>query len=206
MATKKAKPKHGTRTRGTLNDRQAAFVREYLIDLNGTQAAIRAGYSKRSASGIAIRLLRKNHVQAAIQAAMDARAKRLELSADNVLEEIRRVAFCDPRQFFRADGSLVPIPELSAEAAAALAGMDVEEVGGGDRPLIRTKKIRLVSKVAALEMAAKHLRLLVDRAETRQVDKDGNDAPLPAVIVVPQGYASVEDYDADVGGSSADGG
>lgn len=200
MARRQQKRPH-QRRQNVLTDKQQVFAREYLLDLNGTQAAIRAGYSKRSAARIAIVLLQKSHVQASIQAAMDARANRTEITAERVLQEIARLAFCDPRAFYAEDGSVVPVPELTADAAACIAGFDVEEVQSGEKPLVRTKKLRLASKVAALELAARHLRLLTDRTENRQVDKDGNDAPLPAVIIVPATYQSVEDYDAAHGGT-----
>lgn len=200
MAKRKPSRPH-QRRRNVLTEKQAAFAREYLIDLNGTQAAIRAGFSKPSAGRQAVDLLQKPHVRAAIQAAMDARANRTEITAERVLQEIARLAFCDPRAFYDEDGTVVPVPKLSADAAACIVGFDVEEVQVGEKPLVRTKKLRLASKVAALELAARHLKLLTDRSETRAVDKDGNDAPLPAVIIVPAAYQSVEEYDAAHGGT-----
>lgn len=72
----------------TLNTKQAAFVREYLIDLNATQAAIRAGYSKKTAEDIGRQLLRKPPVAEAIKEAMDIRAQRTEVTADYVINTI----------------------------------------------------------------------------------------------------------------------
>lgn len=71
-----------------MNDKQESFVREYLIDLNATQAAIRAGYSDATAYSQGQRLLKNVEVAAAIQAQMDNRAKRTEITADYVLETI----------------------------------------------------------------------------------------------------------------------
>lgn len=81
-----------------LTARQEAFVREYLIDLNGTQAAIRAGYSARSASVTAAENLAKPNVQVALQKAQLARAQRTEITADRVLKEIWAIAIADPRE------------------------------------------------------------------------------------------------------------
>lgn len=72
-----------------LTAKQQAFVREYLIDLNATQAAIRAGYSAKTAGAIGEENLRKPEITAAVQEAMDARAQRTEITADYVLETIR---------------------------------------------------------------------------------------------------------------------
>ena len=70
-----------------LNDRQQRFVDEYLIDLNGTQAAIRAGYSAKTARQIGQKLLTKVDIQQAISAAQAARQERTELTADEVIRD-----------------------------------------------------------------------------------------------------------------------
>ena len=72
-----------------MTPKQEAFVREYIIDLNATQAAIRAGYSARTAEAQGSRLLTNVNVKVALQSAMDARAKRTEITADYVLNTIR---------------------------------------------------------------------------------------------------------------------
>lgn len=72
-----------------LTVKQQMFVKEYLVDLNATQAAIRAGYSSRTANRTAAKWLSKAVIQEAIQKAMDKRATRIELSADMVLSELR---------------------------------------------------------------------------------------------------------------------
>src|SRR3954466_9694923 len=81
-----------------LNDRQARFVAEYLVDLNATQAAIRAGYSPASARTQAADLLTNPNISAAIAEAQAARSRRTEVTADRVVLELARVAFGDPRR------------------------------------------------------------------------------------------------------------
>lgn len=78
-----------------LTEKAQRFVDEYIIDLNGTQAAIRAGYSTRSAKAIAAENLTKPVIVAAIQAAMDARAERTQITADQVLKRWHQIAFAD---------------------------------------------------------------------------------------------------------------
>lgn len=78
-----------------LTPKQRRFIDEYLIDLNATQAAIRAGYSQKTADRIGPELLGKTCVQAAIQGAMSKRQKRTGITQDKVLEEIGKVAFHD---------------------------------------------------------------------------------------------------------------
>ena len=75
-----------------LTPKQDMFVREYLIDLNATQAAIRAGYSAKTAEEQGYQLLRKTSVHAAIQAGMNKRAEKAIITADEVLANIRRLA------------------------------------------------------------------------------------------------------------------
>lgn len=74
---------------GTLTPKQALFVREYLIDRNGTQAAIRAGYSVKTANEQASRLLTKVNIKALVDAAQDKACEKLGLSAEWVLEKIK---------------------------------------------------------------------------------------------------------------------
>lgn len=81
-----------------LTPKVLAFVREYPVDLNATAAAIRAGYSAASAHTEGFRLLRKAEVAASIKAAMDERAKRTEVKADDVVAMFRDIAFADPRE------------------------------------------------------------------------------------------------------------
>lgn len=77
---------------GDLTLKQAAFVREYLIDLNATQAAIRAGYSEKTAGSIGTENLQKPAISRAIEEAYQARARRVELDADYVLSGLVEVA------------------------------------------------------------------------------------------------------------------
>jgi phage terminase small subunit len=74
-----------------MNHRQIIFVEEYLIDLNATQAAIRAGYAERSATVTASKLLTKANIQAAIQIAQLARSERTQITVDKVLEDIELI-------------------------------------------------------------------------------------------------------------------
>lgn len=74
-----------------LTDRQKIFCREYIVDLNATQAAIRSGYSKKTAGVVAWEILKKPYIQEEIQRLMDKRAKKIEISATDVLESILEV-------------------------------------------------------------------------------------------------------------------
>lgn len=147
-----------------LTQKQKLFVKEYLVDLNATRAAIRAGYSEKTAEAIGYENLRKPQIDVAIQAAMTKRSQRVEITQDRVLLEYARLAFFDPRRLFDADGSPKPITELDDDTAAALVGLDMQEVyeGTGDSRVFEgyIKKYKLANKLGALDSLGKHLGLL----------------------------------------------
>lgn len=112
-----------------LTNKQATFVREYLIDLNATQAAIRAGYSAKSAYAIGDENLKKPEIAEAVQAAMDKRAQRVEVSADYVLqtivETVERCKQAEPVMVKGAGGELVESGEYKFDSGAVLKGCEL---------------------------------------------------------------------------------
>lgn len=148
-----------------LNDKQQRFVDEYLKDLNATQAAIRAGYSAKTAYAIAEKLLRKAEIQEAIQAAMKARSKRTEVTQDRVLQELARIAFFDPRKMFHGDGSPKSIHELDDDTAAAVSGLDVVNIGNSEVGIGQVLKYKVADKGAALTNAMRHLGMFNDKLD-----------------------------------------
>lgn len=147
-----------------LTPKQQRFVAEYLIDLNATQAAIRCGYSAKTAKSIGSENLTKPDVAAAIAEGQAKRLTSADLSATRVLEEYRRLAFMDTRGFFDAGGNLKPIKDLSDEQGAALASFEViiKNAKAGDGETDTVHKIRLWDKTKALDSLAKHFGLLKD--------------------------------------------
>lgn len=143
-----------------LTDRMKVFVAEYAKDRNGTQAAIRAGYSPKTAQEQASVLLSKPIVRAAVDETLAKIAAKCELSAERTLREVARLAYFDPRKLFDAKGDPIPLTELDDDTAAAIAGLDVlEEVeGSGEnrRFVGYVKKYKIADKNAALEKAMKH--------------------------------------------------
>lgn len=150
----------------SINDREKRFCDLYLgpCKFNGTQAAIKAGYAKKSARITASKLLTKANVQIYLQSKGQKIENKLDLdvSAERTLREIGRVAFQDARLFFKEDGSLIPIHELSDDAAAVLAGFEIEEINIKDVKIGELKKIKRFDKVKALEMLAKYHKMFED--------------------------------------------
>ncbi len=150
-----------------MTELQKAFVREFLVDLNAAQAAIRAGYNGKAAALWGHRTLKRPDVSAAIAAQMDRRQRRTEVTQDRVVEELARIALLDVRQFYDEAGNLRDIHELPEQTAAALRGMDVVIESGGER----VRKIHLADKVKALELLGRHMGMFDDRLK---VTMDGD--------------------------------
>jgi len=152
-----------------ITPKQQRFVDEYLVDLNATQAAIRAGFSERTARSQGQRMLTNVDIAKLISRAMQKRSQTTQITAERVLQELARVAFFDPRRLLNADGSPKPINELDDDTAAVLAGMDVSEEwegSGEDRRFVGyTKKVKVSDKVAALGLAMRHLGMLNDKLQ-----------------------------------------
>lgn len=148
-----------------LNQKQNTFVAEYLVDLNATQAAIRAGYSEKTAYSIGQRLLKHVEIQNAIQKAMKEREERTEITQDRVLKEYARIAFFDPRKLFDDRGFPLEISEIDDDTAAALAGLEVVEGKEGEKDCYIIK-YKITNKLGALDSLAKHLGLFDGKQET----------------------------------------
>lgn len=150
-----------------LTAKEFRFVEEFLVDLNATHAAIRAGYSEKTAKEIGYELLRKPDVQAAITAAMSARSQRTRVTQDRVLTAISDMAYFDIADAFTEDGALREVHELSPALRSAIAGIEIEEIRlGKDGPVVgRIKKVKLADRKGSLELLGRHLKLFTDRVE-----------------------------------------
>lgn len=154
--------------RGTgLNPKQAAFVREYLVDLNKTQAATRAGFAHPEVQGS--RLFGNVRVRAAIDAALAKRAAKLEVSTDRTLRELARLAFADLGEAFDSEGRLLPMGKMPEDIRRALSGVEVEQLFDGAGPeryhAGDTVKVKGWDKVGALKLLMQHQGMLVERHE-----------------------------------------
>lgn len=142
-----------------LEPRQERFVQEYLIDLNGTQAYMRAepGTTEKSARTLASRMLAKVNVQKRIAAERSKTAAKLELTRERVLAEYTKLAFFDMRQAYHDSGALKLPHELDEDTAAAIAGYETVEMDGGgkDAPPLQVRKVKWADKRAALDSIMK---------------------------------------------------
>lgn len=148
-----------------LNARQQRFVKEYLIDLNATQAAIRAGYSAKTAGAMGHENLKKPEIATAIAEGQVERARKLDITAERVLQEVARIGFSDVRKLFSESGQLKPIHELDDDTAAVVASIEVSDraIPGGEGDTERVTKIKAWDKGSALGQLGKHLGLFNDK-------------------------------------------
>ncbi|MBU7314063.1 terminase small subunit [Paenibacillus oleatilyticus] len=146
-----------------LTPKQQRFVQEYLIDLNATQAAIRAGYSANTAKDIACENLAKPNIQEAIQTAMKKREKKTEITAERVLKELGKIAFADLNSFVEvsADGKITVKPSNQID------GTVLSEISESVTQNGRTRKVKLHDKMKALELIGRHLAMFVDKQEIK---------------------------------------
>lgn len=152
----------------TLTPRQERFVQEYLVDLNATQAAIRAGYSARTAQEQSSRLLSNAIVQAAIQAGRKALSQRTEVTQDRVVLELAHVAFSDATVYDSDDrGKVVLADGTDREAVRAIASVKRKRriVPGGEGACVEEVEFRLWNKVEALKLLGQHLGMFKEKLE-----------------------------------------
>lgn len=159
------KGKHPKHQKNKLTAKQACFIQEYLIDLNATQAAIRAGYSKKVANRQGHENLLKHDIQVELSKAMSKRAEKTQITQEMVLREYAKLAFLDPRKFFDDQGALIPIHILDGDVAAAVAGMDVTEIATENAPITILKKLKFADKKGALDSLARHLGMFIEKVE-----------------------------------------
>jgi len=168
-----------------LTAKQQLFIDEYLVDLNASKAAVRAGYSRRTARQIGEENLSKPDIARAVSRAMAERAERTRVSQDMVLHGLAKIAFYDIRKAFNANGTMKPIVEMDEETVAAIANMSVSERATDGGGVVRTQSVRLADRRAALVELGRHLGMF--DAKLRIRDKAKN--PIAELIRQVQGSA-----------------
>lgn len=161
-----------------MTPKQEAFVREYLIDLNATQAAIRAGYSERTARQAGFENLTKPDIAEAIAKAQEERAKRTDITADWVLRTLATEKEADLADLYDAEGRLKPVNEwpmvFRTGIVVGVESLEEYEGAGKDRRLIGfTRKVKLSDRIKHLELIGKHVNVQAFREQLGLSDPDG---------------------------------
>ena len=146
-----------------LTPQQSRFVDEYLVDLNAKQAAIRAGYSQKTAEMQASRLLRNVKVQEVVAKRMRDRQARTEITQDRVLAELAKIAFGDQRALMTwgpGGVKLVDSSTLTPEQSAMVSEVSESVTAAGG-----SLKLKTHDKVAALKLLGEHLGMFEQKVK-----------------------------------------
>ena len=146
-----------------LNPRQQRFCEEYLIDLNATQAAIRAGYAVKTATEQASRLLTNVNVSREIEKLQAIQSRRTGITADRVIRELAKIAFVDPDRIIDVSDGTVK-PNTTPDDRAAIQGVKVK-YSNSDTGYSSEHEVKLYDKTKALELLGKHLGLFSDKVD-----------------------------------------
>ncbi len=147
-----------------LTEKQKRFCDEYLIDLNATQAAIRAGYKKSEYTDTnASKILENTRIKEEIDKRMAERSKRTGINQDRVIQELARIAFVNPRNVINPDDASVK--ESAVEDDLACIQSVKVKVVEGEKGISTEREVRLNDKIKALELLGKHLGMFTDKVE-----------------------------------------
>jgi len=159
-----------------LTAKQKRFIEEYLIDLNATQAAIRAGYSPHSARDIGSENLTKPHIRARVEEALAERSKRTGINADRVVRELARIAFVNAADLINFETATIA-EGASEDDTAAIASVRVKTIPTDAGEGVE-REIRICDKLKALELLGKHLGMFNNDPESN----------VPVTVVINYDY------------------
>lgn len=146
-----------------LTAKQQRFVEEYLIDLNATQAAIRAGYSPDTAGSIGGENLQKPEIRAHIDRAMAERSKRTGVNADRIIMELAKIAFVNAGNVINTKDATI-MKDATDEDRAAIMSVKVKTSSTENGESVE-REIKMADKIKALELLGKHNGMFKDRVE-----------------------------------------
>lgn len=150
-----------------LTDKQEMFCREYLIDLNATQAAIRAGYSEKTAPTIACENLIKPNIQQRIAELKAERCERTKVDSDYVLQRLTEIDQMDVLDIMNEVGDLKPVRDWPKVWRTSLSGLDIMAMAGDGDTAALLKKIKWPDKVKNLELLGKHVDVQAFKEQTK---------------------------------------
>jgi len=143
------------------------FAQHYIVKFNGKEAAILAGYSKKTASSQASRLLTHVKVQEFIQFYIKEREQRTEITGDMVVQELAKTAFMKEADFYHDNGEVKKLSELTDEQKASLSSYGFKSISIGDGEYIDVPVFKAQDKTKSLELLGKHFGIFVEKVETK---------------------------------------
>ncbi|UIL51531.1 terminase small subunit [Pantoea agglomerans] len=174
-----------------LTDKQEMFCREYLIDLNATQAAIRAGYSDNTARKIGSENLTKPDIAQRIIDLKSERNERVEINADYVLRRLVEIDEMDVLDILKDDGGLKMVHEWPKVWRTTLSGLDIlTTVTNFDETTMENilKKIKWPDKVKNLELLGKHISVMAFKEQASHEHTGKNGGPIEVATLTKDEY------------------
>lgn len=159
-----------------MTEKQKRFCDEYLIDLNATQAAIRAGYKAENARQIATENLAKPYIRARIDTEIAERSRRTGVNADRVVQELAKIAFVKATDII--DPNTATVRETASEEDKACIASVKFKASSGESSDSVEREIRMCDKLKALELLGKHLGMFTEKV----------DMNAPVTIVIKDDY------------------
>lgn len=170
-----------------LNEKQKRFCEEYLVDMNGTQSAIRAGYSAKTAYSIADELLRKPEIKEYVAKLRHEQRERVQVNADYVLRRLVEIDNMDVADILSESGALRPITDWPKVWRQFISAYEVSELiaAGDDKPIASVlKKIKWPDKVKNLELIGKHVSVSAFSENLRHnLFTDANGKPVTGINI-----------------------
>lgn len=192
-----------------LSIKDRLFISNYLVTRHVGKAAAAAGYSERSAAGIGSRMLGRPEIKAEIQKRAKTLLRRVELTAELVLDNIRRPLAADPADLYDENGNPRPLHELSVEARSLIAAIETPPYnadGSDGKTNGRMHRYKLVDRSRYVEMAAKHFKLLTDNVQhsgsinfTWQRPEEVKPEPVPVQVIEVESRRTDEDEAVSIG-------
>lgn len=155
-----------------LTPKQQRFVEEYLVDLNATQAAIRAGYSPKTAKDIGCENLAKPNIKSYIDRAIAIRSRRTGVNQDRIINELAKIAFVNPTDVINMDEATIS-GDSSREDTATIASVKVKVIPTEDGD-ITEREVKMYDKIKALELLGKHMGMFKDKVEVSVLNEEKN--------------------------------
>lgn len=168
-----------------LTDKQELFAREYLKDLNATQAAIRAGYSEKTAKEVGYENLTKPHVLELVAELKAQRVEQTGIDAAYVLRRLTEIDQMDALDILLASGELKPIKDWPKVWRTTLSGMDVVEMASADSAAL-LKKIKWPDKVKNLELLGKHVDVQAFKEQIANEHTGKNGGPIEYIDITEE--------------------
>lgn len=142
-----------------LSPQQELFVRQYVLDLNATKAALRAGYNRKNARQHGSYLLSKSDIQAAIKARLERRYEKVDIKTDEVLAQIRRLAFASLEGFIEIRNGKTYIADtahLTEDQMACIS--EIKQTPDG-------VQVKLINREKMIELLGRHMGMFLDKLE-----------------------------------------